>query len=350
MLETVLSLKKLFALGEAPGASRLWTVKYLRAVVRGAFSRRFGHYDRSWIEMPDQLPDNETAGCVGTSVAPPCPVCFITDRKYLFPTLIAVHSLLNSAVGKKTGPIHILCLGLTEAELAALQKLPDISVAVPSQPAMERIKEIAYVTVTSLRKCDLPELFPDYDRILYLDSDILIRRDISPLSAVDFKGAYAAAVIDPIATLRGYAQLRLGTKVYVNSGVMLLNLKQMRFENISGKLREAKRREKTPFYMDQDSFNTVFDGHLLLLPPEYNWMPGNLEYYRIKPRQVAALYGMDESKFPLLPRILHYTNAFKPWNGRSSSKFSELWRKEAELTGKWLAEKGLTALLPPELS
>ena len=336
---------KLFAAKSSERASRLWVFRSLWAILCCALHRRFRQYDRRWLRIPEAAVRAADASPGGEGPARPCPICFVTDSLYLFPTLVAAHSILHAP--GRTGEINILYTDPEPEKLAALKRLPGFSIRVPASPPMEKVSEVSYVSNAALRKFDLPEIFPDYDRILYLDSDTLVVGDLSRLSEFDLTGVCAAAVIDPIASLRGYALLRLGTSVYINSGVMLLNLERMRAEGIAEKLRTAKQREKIPFYMDQDSFNIVLNEKLRLLPPQYNWMPGNLEHYRIPRRRVARLYGLDENDFPIAPLILHYTNIVKPWDDEAASPANALWQKEAAATREWLHSQGLDVLLPP---
>ena len=79
------------------------------------------------------------------------------------------------------------------------------------------------------------EIFPSMDKILYLDSDILVFKDLSELYHTDLTNNYAAAVLD----LAQSAEARnpvLGTKSYFNAGVVLFNLKKMRQDNMTEKL------------------------------------------------------------------------------------------------------------------
>ncbi|MCK7489743.1 MAG: hypothetical protein MZU79_05535 [Anaerotruncus sp.] len=85
-----------------------------------------------------------------------------------------------------------------------------------------------YVTSAAYLKFDLPDLIPNQDKVLYLDGDIIIQKDLSDLFEINIKDYYAGAVKDI-----GLIDNDLNIKNYFNSGVMLLNLKLMRENNAS---------------------------------------------------------------------------------------------------------------------
>jgi len=140
-------------------------------------------------------------------------------------------------------------------------------------------------------------VFGDIDKLLYLDSDTLMCRDISELFNTDLSGYCAGAIRDlaPIndpyhptgITVKNFAKKYLNDGPYYNSGVLLLNLAEIRKnENL---LFETK----IPLvYPDQDLLNAAFVGKIKSLPLKYNLAPG-IRVPTIFPEKEAreALYG-----------------------------------------------------------
>ena len=128
-------------------------------------------------------------------------------------------------------------------------------------------------------RCIAHRFFKDIDKILYLDSDILVYRDISELFDTDIKDYVLAGVRDmaPVNEkyhpqgkyVREFAEKYLNNGPYINSGVLLINLRGMaKYENM---LFETK----IPlFYPDQDLLNATFFGKIKFLPLKYNLAPG----------------------------------------------------------------------------
>ncbi len=154
------------------------------------------------------------------------------------------------------------------------------------------------------------ELFPDLDKILYLDSDILVFKDLSALYEQDIQNVYAGVVADH----PGFAEKRmqeLELKTYFNAGVMLLNLKKMRQDNILQQLRSNYNLLKSNHKLqsaDQDVLNYTFKDRVKFLPRQYN--------------QLITVLPKECNQEPIY--ILHYT-AYKPWGNNMVPFFMEYW-------------------------
>lgn len=120
--------------------------------------------------------------------------------------------------------------------------------------------------------------FPNLDKILYIDSDTLVRDDLSTLYNTNISKYAMGAVRDmaPVEIpndpngiyVREFQEKYLKNKLYVNSGVLLLNLPKMH-ENETNLLKV-----KIPLtYPDQDILNVGLDGKILELPLKYNFVP-----------------------------------------------------------------------------
>lgn len=339
----VYNLRRFFFHGPSPRASRIWGIRALREIVCESICGCLVPPNPRLLEIRPHSDGADAASALEGASAQSCPVCWITDRDYLFITLISVHSMMKYA--PPGCPLFILAKDLTDSELKALEKIPGITVMEPASGRGKDVDRTSYVTSTALHKFDLPELFGSFDRVLYLDSDILICGSLTGLFQLDLRDAWVAGVVDPLAVLRGHAAERLGTVSYINSGVLLLNLSAMRADHVQERLWATKLREKISFYMDQDAINTVMDRRIRLLPPHYNWMPGNLARYRISLRRTAKLYGLAEADFPIAPFILHYANMVKPWHVSGKVPLRALWQAETEETKAWLKSLNATELL-----
>ncbi len=127
-------------------------------------------------------------------------------------------------------------------------------------------------TETALLKFKLLELLGDLDKVLYLDGDILVRDNLIWLYETDLEDHYVAAVKDLPQVL--YERQRIGGEIggrdYFNSGVMLLNLEKMRRDGCTSALIEIKRNQADQSLMDQNAFNTLFQGKVKQLSFLYN--------------------------------------------------------------------------------
>lgn len=119
----------------------------------------------------------------------------------------------------------------------------------------------------------LDQLFPELKNIIYLDGDIIVRRDLNRLKESTSDLYSVGAVADPEfiknAALRKCKEMMI--KTYVNSGVMVLNLDKMRKENSAEETLEAVGKYKCQLhFFDQDTVNYVYENKIKLLSTRWN--------------------------------------------------------------------------------
>lgn len=283
------------------------------------------------------------AGAAMTQLqTPEYPVVLITDSNYVGPTLVAVSSLIRHRADTTRYKIFVIGTDLTDADRAKFRTLAGTVTLLEKEPFVpDWLKSHRHVSPAALWKFQLPLLFESFDRILYLDSDIIVRDDLSELFRTDLEGRYAAAVSDPIAMLRDhYESRRVHRKRYFNSGVMLLNLKKMREDDMTNVLLEEKKRDNRNDFMDQDVLNVAFNDLTVSLSPRYNWMEGNIRKNGIRTSDLADLYGISQGQMRFLafnPVIEHLSNYNKPWNSDVACRM-ERWDEEQIAMELWLQD------------
>lgn len=109
-----------------------------------------------------------------------------------------------------------------------------------------------------------PTMFPQYDRILSLDIDVVIEDDISDLWDIDLTGYYLAGVPER------QRQRSSDDPLYINFGVVLMNLAKLREDRIQPKLIDALNTRKIDC-PEQGAYNEFCAGHIYPLSPEYNY-------------------------------------------------------------------------------
>lgn len=116
-------------------------------------------------------------------------------------------------------------------------------------------------TYMSMIRLALTKLLPQHDLVLYLDVDTIVRRNISELWRINMLGYYFAGVTDVYQPLRGWP--------YINAGVMLMHLKELREDGMDDKLIRAVNTEKYR-YGEQDAINALCRGRIMTLDGAYN--------------------------------------------------------------------------------
>ena len=161
----------------------------------------------------------------------------------------------------------------------------------------------------------MADFLPCYiDRVLYLDSDLVVRGDIGKLWRINMDNIAMAAVLDQFCDdIRNYNRTKImPLEGYINSGVLFINLNYWRKYNIGIKCIDWIESNKNEIeYPDQDALNAVLHDKIMQLPFEYNVQA--FMYY--KPREILARteYVKQMIAASMKPCILHYTLSHKPW-------------------------------------
>lgn len=175
-----------------------------------------------------------------------------------------------------------------------------------------------------------PEILPaELGRILYLDSDVIVVDDLRPLWCTDMGGRPVGAVPD-ILTQPPRACLGIaGDHVYVNSGVLLLDLRVWRARGLTAALTAFIERQGSSLeYHDQDAINALLQNDIHILDFRWNLQTQHLRFGR-------RVLG---NRFPAIrraardPAILHYSGAAKPWKFRARTARKRDYHRHLALT------------------
>lgn len=186
----------------------------------------------------------------------------------------------------------------------------------------------------------IPNLLPEYDKCLYLDGDTICCKDIYELYKLDVGNNLLAAGMGanlPFDASYWEKVLEIPNAIhYINAGVLLFNLKQMRMENkVSDFLICSKR--KLPC-QDQDVLNICCYNRIKILPLKYNVysnafnMPLEMLLERFEEKDIQEAFEK--------PVIIHYPGEFaKPWNNPYCVKGEQWWKYAEQGLGNDFIEK-----------
>lgn len=237
------------------------------------------------------------------------PVFFSCDDNYLPFLAVAVRSLVTNARTNAHYRIIVLNNGLNEEmskKIAGMAtdniSISFVSVADKLAPLLSRLNLRDYYTASIYFRIFIPEMFPDLDKAIYLDSDIVLNSDIAKLFVLPLEDKLLGAVPDAVVAgrqeFRDYADDAVGVpyRKYFNSGVLLMNLKEMRKSNIEGRF--AWLLNKYGFNTicpDQDYLNVLCRDRVHYLNEGWNKMAINRNYSGV-------------------PNLVHYNMFGKPWH------------------------------------
>lgn len=167
----------------------------------------------------------------------------------------------------------------------------------------------------------------EIDRILWLDADIVVLKDIAEFYYQDFKGKKYVVCEEKVNDTEYGKDLkrRLGlpdSHRYFNAGVMLMNLKSLREDtNAESIMRECERLRNKVEWFDQDMLNIIYQDQLKYdNPSKYNYQLSHDKY--ISKTELKNIC------------ILHYNTCHKPWKYEEMNEASIYYWKAYSERGK----------------
>lgn len=268
-----------------------------------------------------------------------------TDNNYSVPAYITLFSLICNYRGKQSVNVYILTSGdLSSENLHLLSTLSDndsrfeISF-IDMKGAYNGVTfKLDHLSHAAMYRLMIPRIAEQLrlktDKCIYLDTDIVVEGDISELYDLDktLGKYYFAGVPDPCLCNVAHADLidRLGipdTDQYINSGVLLINLKQISRDGLCNQLEEAGYREDF-LYNDQDAINSVCYGGIRSIPLKFNMMR---QFFYHNDRYFSEVYSLVYGKDNALeakrdPVVIHYIDRQKPWSHRTILMAEKWWK------------------------
>lgn len=249
------------------------------------------------------------------------PIAFAFDNNLVFPACVCLSSLMMHAEEDTFYDIFILHSEHEQLNRKELDKLltyyHNCSITYRSVgDIFDNAFEIRGITTPAYYRLLIPELIPEYEKVIYSDVDVIFRMDLKKLYSIDLGDNYIAATRDlglnwgrdGVKYIKSMSELHLGD--YIQSGFIMLNNKLINENGLVAIFKQmAKRKLK---YQDQDILNIVCYGKIHYLSLEYN-MTDYSFYYAIKNREkLYTLFIPFNIDFALKNGNLHF-NGHKPW-------------------------------------
>lgn len=241
------------------------------------------------------------------------PVVLISDDNFIMPTCVAITSLLVNKAPDTNYDIYIIMAECSAGSFEKIEELKGfgspINLVRASLDAYRDIKQLAHISIACLLKFDISELVPAYDKLLYLDGDIIVRGDLSDFYNTELGNHYAAGV-------KELANMDEETG-NVNAGIMLFNAKRIRDEKLNLKMREVRRSLGDRGSMDQQTYNIVTGKDYLYQDIKYNCIPPKvIELATGRIERLNQVYGSNyKGPQDVIDHavIIHYATGDKPW-------------------------------------
>lgn len=222
-------------------------------------------------------------------------IVYALDDGFVDVTLMSINSLLKNKSKMSSYKIHLLYNNISASNMSKLKSLKEKdgvsyvfidtknSLTISNYDRNHKNRRTKHVSKTAFNRF----LIADYidlsniDKILYIDGDTYINKDLKPMFDIDLGDTYAGVINDYHIALRikprnrkdlsFYDRLLKRNNAYFNSGVMMLNVKPLLRDGIFEKLKSYKFADNM-YYMDQDILNDVIGHNCTWISPMYNYM------------------------------------------------------------------------------
>ncbi len=215
------------------------------------------------------------------------PIFFSTDDNYAPYLDVAVASLIDNASKAHKYRIVVLNTGLKPESIEMVKQnerdgfdIDFIDISKELEGIRNSFKDVYHFSVAAYYRLFIASLFPEYNKILYLDCDLVILGDVSELYGTDLGenilAACPEAFVQNTPEFRRYAEVALGLNPddYINTGVLLIDLNAFRKYEIEKKF--VKLITDYDFDLldpDQAYINYLCRGKILVLPNGWNKEP-----------------------------------------------------------------------------
>lgn len=236
------------------------------------------------------------------------PVFFAIDDQYIPFLAVALKSLIDNSSEKNKYAIKILYTNVSKENMLRIKKYEKENINIEFVDLNGQLEEVQgklytrnYFSNTTYYRLFIPELYPQYDKALYLDSDTAILTDVADLYNEEIGDNLVAGVPDgavqTIEIFQEYVEKVVGVidyNNYFNAGILVMNLEELRKYKFQEKFLYLLEKVRFEVAQDQDYLNRLCKGRVKMLDFAWNRMP---------------IMGESDKEI----KIVHYNLGFKPW-------------------------------------
>ena len=271
------------------------------------------------------------------------PIFFTFNNNYTVPAAVAFYSLLNRAKKDVFYEMYVLHSDITSENQNLLQSVVErfqnahlsfidtegfLTKEWKNGNFDENNKHTKF-TSDALVRCFAARFFPQYDKIIYSDVDVVFVDDISELWDVDLTDKYIAGVKNPFMKYSANELSHLKPEHYEKlkdsyfaGGIWVMNLAKIRADNLEQRMIEVLNDETIiKRWNDQDIMNISCDNKVAYIPLNYISYPYMLDLLKLP--DFPSHYTREELWDSIInPKIVHYAN-IKPW--QNTVRYEDIW-------------------------
>ncbi len=238
------------------------------------------------------------------------PIYFAIDDNYAPYLVVTMQSIIDNSNKENFYKFHILNTFLSERNFNEISKFNTenssvefINVTKYMDSFGEKLYLRDYYTQATYYRMFLPSIATEYDKILYLDSDIIVLDDIAKLFDHNVEDKLVGAIVEDVMVnfdvFGTYVEKALGINrnKFFNAGILVMNTKMFREMKIEDKFLELITNFKFAVTQDEDYLNVLCKGKIEFIEEGWNRAP---------------IPGTELNKELL--KLIHYKITWKPWS------------------------------------
>ena len=268
------------------------------------------------------------------------------DNKYIYPCITFLTSLLDNRADSTFYIIHILTGTNLRNDTyykisSVIEKFGKKYCNVSFYNMGDQFKGATagkYISTAAYYRISLPSLLPNVDKCIYMDTDVINFKDLSEMYNIEFNNnTYFCGPLDFANMNIELLQLKIFSEKYMNSGIVLMNLKAMRNDGIENQIRNFVSSNFLNHH-EQTAINAICHNNFQILPYKYavfalfnstellfKYNNGQNEKYRYNESDlIEAFYH---------PVSLHYAGWTKPWHKEYQLTNTAYWWYYAKKSG-----------------
>ena len=204
-------------------------------------------------------------------------IAYMVDNNYVPYMITSMHSAIKNKNKESVYNFYIIAENFSSENIEKIKKIKENNVNIEIIPARQKTLDYSHLGrfasfKIAMQKIFIPDYLEDVDKVLYLDADTLVQKDLNKIYSTNMGGAYIGATKDGLMYQFPEHITEIGLdwrKFYFNSGVMLLNLKDMRKDAIIEKSITYFNTHYEVFG-DQDILNVVVNDKVIPISYRYN--------------------------------------------------------------------------------
>ncbi len=258
------------------------------------------------------------------------PIFYACDDNFMKYTLVSMQSMIKNASKHFRYKIHVLNTGISQNLIKEAMNLANECFEIEFVDVKEYLSKITthlpirdYYSKTTYYRLFIADMFPQYDKAIYIDSDTIVLKDISTFFLHDLKDNYVGACKEQVMmqteVFGNYVEKVMGIdrNEYFNAGVLLINCEAFRKNHLLERFLELLKVYTFVVTQDEDYLNVLCQDHVYWISSDWN-----VEVYGTLPVKEEDI------------SIIHYIMVSKPWHYKDCRLKEYFWQYANQMSIK----------------